>query len=221
MHKAQRRLHNWEFSVDITWSSVFRRPLKQFNRKSIALLVVFWIVVLLSFGGCSPAPAYLATAYVAVTVCVVLWANHLAMAPVNRTKDAFILLAIALYDLFSIFALVILAFIPFSLLQHECYTSRAKVSELILATANYRNQISERFESLKTLSNIGTGLQVELSKRVRSGIVTPDGTIVLASEDPPAVVVVALHIEAGKLTWKCSGVPRSVMPKLCAEQPSQ
>lgn len=207
--------------MDIAWSSIFRRPLKQFNRKSIALLVVLWVVVLLSFDGCSSAPAYLATAYVAGTVCVVLWANHLAMAPVNRIKDAFRLLAIALYDLFSLFALVILAFIPFSLLQHECYTSRAKVSELILATANYRSQISDRFESQKTLSNIGMGLQVELSRRVRSGIVTTDGTIVLASEDPLAVVLVSPQIEAGKLIWKCSGVPRSVMPKSCTEQPSQ
>jgi hypothetical protein len=207
--------------VDITWSKAIRRPLKEFNRKSIALLVVLWVVVLLSFNGCSPVPAYLATAYVAITVCIVLWVNHLAMAPVNRARDAFRLVGIALYDLFSMFALVILTFIPFSLLQHECYTPRAKVSELILATANYRSQISDRFESQKTLSNIGAGLQVELSKRVRSGIVTPDGTIVLVSEDPPAVVLVSPHIEAGKLIWKCSGFPRSVMPKSCTEQPSQ
>jgi hypothetical protein len=184
-------------------------------------MVLLWVVVLLSFDGCSPTPAYLATAYVAVTVCIVLWANHLAMAPVNRTKDAFRLLAIALYDLFSLFALVILAFIPFSLLQHECCTSRAKVSGLILATANYRSQISDRFESQKTLSNIGAGLQVELTSRVRSGIVTSDGTIVLASEDPPAVVLVSPQIEAGKLIWRCSGIPKSVMPISCTGQPGQ
>lgn len=207
--------------MGITWSRVFRRPLKQFNRKSIALLVVLWVMVLLSNDGCPPTPAYLATACIAATVCVVLWANHIAMAPVNRARDALRLLAIALYDLFSLFALVILAFIPFSLFQHECYTSRAKVSELILATANYRSQIGDRFESQKTLSNIGTGLQIELSKRVRSGTVTPDGTIVLASDDPPAVVLVSPQIESGKLIWKCSGVPRSLMPKPCTDQLSQ
>lgn len=207
--------------MDIAWPRVFRRPLKQFNRKSIALLVVLWIVVFLSDAGCPPTPAYLATACLAATVCVVLWANHLAMAPINRARDAFRLLAIALYDLFSLFALVILAFIPFSLSHTDCYSSRAKVSELILATANYRSQIGDRFESQKTLSNIGTGLQIELSRRVRSGTVTPDGIIVLASDDPPAVVLVSPQIESGKLIWKCSGVPKSLMPKSCTDQLSQ
>jgi hypothetical protein len=127
------------------------------------------------------------------------------------------LIGVAVYDLFSLSVLVVLASIPLSAFQHECYSSRAKVSEVILAASSYRTQINERFESQKTLDNIGSGIHVELSGRVRSGMVAPDGVIVLASEDPVAVVFLTPHVEQGKLIWKCSGVPKSVLPMSCRE----
>jgi len=146
-----------------------------------------------------------------------LWVNHLAIAPVQRAREALRLVGFAIYDLFSLSVLVVLASIPFSVLQTECYTPRNKVAELILSGSTYRTQIDERFDSQKTLDNIGKGIQVELTQRVRSGMVTSDGTIVLVSEDPVAIVILTPHVEQGQLIWKCSGSPKSVLPMPCRE----
>ncbi|WP_342617103.1 hypothetical protein [Rhodoferax sp. GW822-FHT02A01] len=183
------------------------------------ILIGLWLALLFSIGigGCSTEPRYWSTAYLAITVCIVLWVNHLAIAPVQRARDVLRLVGFAIYDLFSLSVLVVLASIPFSVLQTECYTPRNKVAELMLSGSSYRTQMDERFESQKTLENIGKGIQVELTQRVRSGMVTSDGTIVLASEDPVAVVFLTPHVEQGKLIWKCSGLPKSVLPMPCRE----
>jgi len=71
-------------------------PFQAFNRPSVALLVAVW---LLSFvlNTCATGPNYLGVACGAATVCIVLRANHLAVAPVMHFAVAAKLIGIALY----------------------------------------------------------------------------------------------------------------------------
>jgi hypothetical protein len=126
--------------MNFRWLKEVRQPLQQFNGKAVVLGVAAWMLVF-NLQSCTDGPRYLATALAAITVCVVLWTNHLSMAPVIRIRDAAKLVGIGLYDLFSIFVLVIFASIPFSLVHVDCYNSRHKVLEMILASATYRSQM--------------------------------------------------------------------------------
>ena len=137
------------------------------------------------------------------------------MTPIKKIADGFRLLALATYDLIAIVVLGALLTIPFP--HYDCYTSRAKVLELIVASSHSRHMMSERFDKSKSLRAIGEGLTIEKSKRVKEGLVTEDGIIILASDDPPAIVLVSPMAVDGQLTWKCRGVPRKFTPISCKQ----
>jgi len=86
---------------------------------------------------------------------------------------------------------------------------------LIVDASLNRSEIDKRFELGKTLTNIGRGLQVTPSARVKTGLVTSDGTIVVGSEDPPAIMFFTPVPVDGNLQWTCRGVPEKYLPQSC------
>ena len=52
---------------------------------------------------------------------------------------------------------------------------------------------------------------------VSAGLAGLDGQIVLASQEPPAVVIMQPVTQDGALGWKCSGEPRELMPETCKD----
>jgi len=192
-----------------------RRPFQSVRGVVLLCLLAGWLLLLVRVNGYSEANATWLAAFLTGTVCILLWANHLTMAPISGTVGVLRLLGVVIYDLCVLSVLVVLLSIPFP--HYDGYTPRAKVSELILAASGMRTVIAERFDSNHTLANSGLGLKVDPTPRVKSSIVTADGAIVVAGDDPPAVVFLTPFVVEGKLTWKCSGVPEKLMPMVCRE----
>lgn len=198
----------WDFARKV------RPPLKSFNRLMI-LGAVTVFVALFSASGCSDSPQYASTIFLTALVCITLWVNHLAMGPLTKAIDYVTLVGYALYDLFALSVLFVLVSIPFP--HYSCYTSRAKVSELIVAASESRAVMTERYAQNRSLFDIGKGVSVEKSKRVKEAQVTSNGDIILASDDPPAIVLISPSVVEGQLTWKCRGTPNKHMPASCRQ----
>lgn len=198
---------------------LLRKPLAAFRWPLSLLLVGCWIILNYLANTCERQPSYYGVALATASFCIALWVNHLAIAPIRRFQDAMRLVGIALYDFFALVIISTIASIPLWIFTpiYQCYTSRAKVSEVVLAASSHRSVISERFEQTHSLRGIGSGMTVVPAGRVKKGIVTSDGVIVLASDDPPAVVFVTPELIDGKLSWRCSGWPQNIMPMLCRE----
>lgn len=192
----------------------FRPPLNSFNRLTILAAVVSF-VILFAGAGCSDSPQYGGAIFLTAMVCITLWANHLAMAPLSKAVDFIALVGYALYDLFALSMLFIVVSIPFP--HYSCYTSRAKVSELLVASSESRTAMSERYARSKSLHDLGKGLVIDKSKRVKEAEVASDGLIILASDDPPAIVFISPMAVDGQLTWKCRGLPNKHMPASCRQ----
>jgi len=189
----------------------FRWPL-------IVALVASWLVLLFA-QDCRETPLYPEVVLATATICITFWANHVRSDPTTGLRSVGRIIGFAIYDLISLAGLVFVLAIPLAIVipHYDCYTPRAKVSEVILAASPIRNEINERFTHNRTLRDVGVGLQVTPSKRVAGGFVTTDGIIVLMSEDPPAVVVIQPQSVEGQITWKCRGSPLKIMPTLCRE----
>jgi hypothetical protein len=78
-----------------------------------------------------------------------------------------------------------------------------------------RTTIGERALAKKSLENGGEGMKIVPSGRVKGGVVTKDGSIILASDEPPAVVVLTPEFQNSKVQWKCIGFPTKIMPATC------
>ena len=102
------------------------------------------------------------------------------------------------------------------------YTSRAKVSELVLAGADAKIDISEFAQANDTLTNSGLGLSINTSGiNVGSGSVTGDGVITVTGSgigsgtQPTLTLTPTLDAATGIVTWACLGSPSNLMPASC------
>jgi hypothetical protein len=123
---------------------------------------------------------------------------------------------------FDVFCVLLLA-LPFMLLQptYQCYTERAKVTEMILMASPYRNTIAERATQQQSVAAVGQGLSVEPTGRVQGGAISSNGIITLFSEEPIALVVLRPYFENSELKWACEGFPLRAMPAQCRKLPYQ
>ena len=194
-----------------------RRPFSNAHWTLLFGLTLAW-ELLLWLQPCKEPPYYIEVTAAALTVCIAFWLNHLRESPVSNLRSIASVIMGAGYDLiiFALLALVVAFPIVVVMPTYYCYSSRAKVSELVLSASNSRDEINNRFVVQKTLQNVGAGLQLHLNNRAKGGLITNDGTIVVAGEDPPAVVVLSpiLHSD-GTVTWKCMGFPAKYMPFSC------
>ncbi len=126
-------------------------------------------------------------------------------------------IAWAAYDLGMLVISVIVLAVPIALFMptYQCYTPRAKVAELLLSTSSVRTEIAGRVAQRRPLTGIGAGLHVEPQGRAKQALVTSDGVIIVAGDDPPAVAVLTPSIVAGELRWRCVLVPETYAPSPC------
>ena len=148
-----------------------------------------------------------------VTSCVAIWVNHLRVGSIQSVYNVINIFSGVLYDLLVFF--VVLVFLLYPMGTVDCYTPKAKVSELIRATSQAQEEINKRISQHQSITAAGAGLQIELSGRVKEGFISNDGVIVVAGEDPPAVVIFQPTFASGVVTWKCSGLPKKHMPSSC------
>ena len=125
-------------------------------------------------------------------------------------------LALACLTVPVIFALAIIS--P----HGHSYTDRMHVSEMILAASPAKIQITERARTGVPLQSIGVGVAIPVGQRVGAAQISGDGVIMLASSEPPSVVMLVPHAKPAErpgdalvLEWICTGSPAKFMPASC------
>lgn len=108
---------------------------------------------------------------------------------------------------------------------YQDYTNRAKVSEMILAGADAKINVSEFAQVKSTLTNAGSGLNVNCAgKNIKCGAtstVTKGGIIRVAGSgigpDPQPTLSLTPTLDAGSgvVNWACTGAPAKLMPASC------
>ncbi|NKB38885.1 MAG: prepilin-type N-terminal cleavage/methylation domain-containing protein [Gammaproteobacteria bacterium] len=105
---------------------------------------------------------------------------------------------------------------------YQDYTNRAKVSEMILAGADAKINISEFVQVKGTLTNAGSGISIPTGgKNVSStsSITKATGVItVLSSGITPSVTIILtpdMDATSGVVTWTCTGSPAKLLPASC------
>lgn len=185
----------------------------------VALLVLWELA--LAAQQCRDDPRYFEVILATATLCIALWVADLRKGALTNWWRAPRVLTFVLYDLCAFFLLLVLFAIPVLILTptYQCYTARARISEVILSASSNRVTIAERAERAKTLKGSGLGLTIVPNKRVSGGLVSADGIIIVTSEDPPAFAVLRPRLENGIVQWTCGGLPIKDMPGSCRAPP--
>lgn len=191
----------------------------------VGLILAWFILACFILDACSNISDLLLLNLVVILIIFViaLWKNHILYLELRGTRKFIKIITRSFYD--SLILFLICNFLGIFLLPGfgSCYTPRAKVVELLIHAKQISHDISWRYHTSKSLTDIGSGLDVEPAGRVAggkvltSGKVLPDGTIIVVSEDPPALVILRPTVENDELKWSCFGVPENLMPRGCRE----
>lgn len=154
---------------------------------------------------------------VTITVCSALWASYQRVSPV-KTFRSIAVLGQAMYDVVSLALwLAILAIpIPFVSALYGDVSPRAAVGDLIWSDelVPVREAIAKRIIQRHSVS--GTGAErISATGRIEDGLVSNDGTIVVMTIEPRAVVILQPMLGDGKVEWKCFVSPAILVPKGC------
>ena len=206
------------------WLRSFKHwPTRPFSNAHWTLVIAFlglWEFAL--FGQpCKEGPYYFEASLAAGTVCIAFWIADLREGVLIGWARIPRVLTLAFYDLCALLLVVVLAAVPIAVVlpTYQCYTPRAKVSEIVLYGSSFRQAITERAEKQHSLKDTGRGLTVNPKGRVSGGYVSSDGVIVVTSDDPFAIVVLRPTMENTSVKWSCSGFPLKWMPGSCRELP--
>jgi hypothetical protein len=181
-------------------------------------VAVVAVLLFVLFGQpCRDAPFYLEVVAASLFVAIVLWTNHLAVAPVRTPRDVLAIAAGASKDAVLLIGAVVLAAVPLAVVTpaYQCYTDRAKAAEVVLAGASLRSEVEKNALARQTLAGSGSGVEFRPSGRVRWGMVTAEGQIVVVGDDPPVVFTFTPALVGGSITWTCHGFPTRFAPKMC------
>jgi hypothetical protein len=127
------------------------RPLAGAHWSLTATLTLIGLV-LLFYQPCNRGPYYVEYITTAVSVCLVLWSNHVVNAPVQSVRSAAAIVGRSLYDLIALAGLVLLASFPIAVFvpAYQCYTDRARASEVLLAGSGLRSDV----EAVRLAGNV-------------------------------------------------------------------
>jgi type IV pilus assembly protein PilA len=180
--------------------------------------MIVGVALLLTFGQpCREGPWYPELSWVLLTSAAVLWANHLAEAPVSAFKQIGRVLLGSCRDALLMVLWFVLAAIPLAIVTptYQCYTPRAKVSEVVLAASTLRSQVEENARARGTLDGSGQGLMFSPSGRTVAGFVAGGGEIIAIGDDPPVVIVLSPKSVESSIKWECRGYPPKIVPMSC------
>ena len=106
---------------------------------------------------------------------------------------------------------------------YQDYTSRSKVSELILAASAARTAITEKYQADLDSLNMGVGTTITAFGKIATAAVDATGTVTITGVSAPTSIGTAVTVTlsptvnaaAGTLTWSCTGTPTRYMPGSC------
>ena len=89
------------------------------------------------------------------------------------------------------------------------YTVRARVNELVVAAAPYKNKVAEKAQHDRTLASSGVGMTVATAGRISGGQITDNGRIALNGDDASVGATVSIMFApsispGGIVSWTCS-----------------
>lgn len=197
-------------------TSAVQRPFANAHWSLPVALIVAWCFVLLG-AQCRTSPRYPEVALSTLTVCIALWASHIASRANRGWGMLWMILLRAGIDLSLLLLLIIGCSIPLVMLMptYECRSPKSRTAVLILSASSAREQIAERAARSHTLQGVGTGVSVATGEGAKAATVTDDGLIVLAGDDPAAVVIFRPILTNGVVSWTCQGLPADLMPSSC------
>jgi hypothetical protein len=179
------------------------------------MVILAW-ALMWSTSPCKEESYYLEVLLATATITLSLWVSHLRNGPVNTWLGYAKVIGGAGYDLIMLLGCLLLIAIPLAIVTpaYQCYTPRAKVSEMLAYGAAARHEIDERIENGVSLKDAVTDMTIELSGSLAWGTVTSDGVIILAREDPVALII----LEPSPRDKGVKGFPNAIVPAECRRQ---
>jgi len=106
---------------------------------------------------------------------------------------------------------------------YQDYTNRAKVSEMILAGADAKINVSEFVQVNSTIAGAGSGLTIGTGGKnvAAASAVTTNGKIQVtgsgigSSTQPTLSLSPTYDATSGVVSWVCTGAPAKLMPASC------
>lgn len=178
-------------------------------------MAVAWFFV--ATAPCSTLWDALSACLLTLNVCVVLWANHVAIGKLSSWRTFWTWLTRCLFDLL----VCSLAFIGLTAVSphYDCMSpERLRASMMLLELAPYREVINAKFSSSRTLQGIGQGVSFNPTVHIHRTFISHDGAITAISEDPSISITLWPEIKGKEIEWKCSGTPKAKVPMFCREQ---
>jgi len=103
---------------------------------------------------------------------------------------------------------------------YQDYTTRAKVSELLLGASAIKTSVSEKASIDSTVASSGNGLTVTVVGKIASGSVSSAGIIKVEGTATSVGTAVTITLTptigaGGTVLWSCTGTPQNVVPSEC------
>lgn len=192
------------------------RPFANAHWSLPVVLVVAWCLSLFETS-CRPSPRYPDVVLATATVCIALWASHVRPRASSGWRRLGAIVLGAAGDLVRLLVIVVACGMVLAMLTptYDCMTSKARAATLILSASEARTQIADHAARNHTLRGAGEGVAVVAADGAKWATVTEDGVIVVAGDDPAAVVVFQPVLANGQTTWTCKGLPSNLMPSTC------
>jgi type IV pilus assembly protein PilA len=194
----------------------FLRPLPGAHW-SLPVAIVSSALLIIFAQPCREGPWYAELSWLLLSSSFVVWSNHVSAATVHGFRQLRSIAVGTLKDAGLLLAWLVVVGIPLGIVtpMYQCYTPRAKVSEVVLAASELRTQIGERAQAKGTLDGAGHGLKFTPSGRVVAGYVAAGGEIAMVGDDPPVLVVFTPRLLDGSVKWECRGYPKKIVPTPC------
>lgn len=197
-------------------SRSYLRPLPRAHWTLPAAIVASELLLFLA-QPCREGPRYPELAWVLLSGSFIVWANHLSESPVRTLPQVRRIVFGSFRDALLLLVWIFLAGAPIAVFTptYQCYTQRAKASEVVFFASTLRGQVEENARAKGTLDHSGEGVRLQPSGRTVAGHVTKDGEVIAIGDDPPVVIVLSPTLGDGAVKWSCRGYPRNIVPMSC------
>lgn len=186
----------------------------------LSLAIVASAMLLLFAGQCPQGLAVWQAAWLTAVIAIVVWTNHLRVAPIRSIRSLLLVLARSAWELVKLVAAFALVALPLAVVTPavSCLNDRAKTAVVLLGTSAQRSEIAERILQRGSVVGAGQGMVFAPSAPAEAGLIQSDGSMVILSDNPPTALVLVPSIDAaGTVQWTCKGFPEKAIPLPCKQ----
>lgn len=159
-------------------------------------------------------------AWLTAVIAIVVWTNHLRVAPVKSARELLLMLGRSAWELVKLTAAFAVVTFPLALVMPTvlCKNDRFNTALMLLETSAQRAEITERILQRGSVVGAGQEMVFAPSAPAEAGLIQSDGSMVILSDNPPTALVLVPSIDAaGTVQWTCKGFPKKAVPLPCKE----